>query len=108
MLGVLVLVTVLLAPRPSAATLVSARFTEGATHYVVRAQLGLWLKLAATLLGRVPPDSHVWILADEVPAFVKFEGPLLATGPVWQIVLTSPRWPDEPQRRPALNQAATS
>jgi hypothetical protein len=68
--------------------------TKTATRYVFRPQLGIWLKLFATLLRRVPPDYHAWILTDEVPAFVRFEGPLFPTGPVWQIELTSPRWPD--------------
>ena len=57
--------------------------------------LGSWLKLFATLLGRVPPEYHAWIVTDEVPAFVRFEGPLYVTGPVWRIEVTSPRWPDE-------------
>ena len=47
----------------------------------------------AALLGKSPPDSHIWTVMDEVPAFVKFEGPLATGGPVWRIELTSPRWP---------------
>jgi hypothetical protein len=66
--------------------------TKTAVHYVFKPQLGIGLKLFATLLGRVPPDSHAWIITDEVPAFVRFEGPLYTTGPVWRIELTSPRW----------------
>ncbi len=65
-----------------------------AIHYVIKPQFGICLELFATLFRRVPPDSHVWILTDDVPAFVKFEGPLCTTGPVWQIELTSPHWPD--------------
>lgn len=65
-----------------------------AVHYVLKPQLGIWLKLFATLLGHVPPDEHVWIVTDEVPAFVRFEGPLYPTGPVWRIELTSPHWPE--------------
>jgi len=65
-----------------------------AIHYLFKPRLGSWLKLFATLLGRVPPDFHAWIVTDEVPAFVRFEGPLYATGPVWRIEVTSPRWPD--------------
>jgi hypothetical protein len=68
--------------------------TKTATHYVLRPRLGSWLKLFATLLGRVPPDSHAWIVRDELPAFVRFEGPLYTMGPVWRIETTSPRWPD--------------
>ena len=70
-----------------------------ATHYVLKPILGIWLKLVASLLGRTPPDNHAWIVTADVPAFVKFEGPLYMTGPVWRIELTSPRWPD---RKPAV------
>jgi len=65
-----------------------------AIHYVLKPQLGIWLTLFATVLGRIPPDEHVWVLMDDVPAFVRFEGPLYPTGPVWRIQLTSPRWPE--------------
>jgi hypothetical protein len=65
-----------------------------ATHYVFTPQPGMWLTLFATLLGRMPPDYHVWVVTDELPAFVRFDGPLYTTGPVWRIELTSPRWPD--------------
>ena len=62
-----------------------------AIHYVFKPRLGSWLKLFATLLGRVPPNYHAWIVTDEVPAFVRFEGPLYTGGPIWRIELTSPR-----------------
>jgi hypothetical protein len=50
-----------------------------------------------SLTGRYPSDCHVWVVTDDVPAFVRFDGPLFTPGPVWRIELTSPRWPDEPQ-----------
>jgi hypothetical protein len=65
-----------------------------AVHYVLKPKLGIWLKLFAKLLGRMPPDYHAWIILDEVPAFVRFQGPLTPTGPVWLIELTVPRWPE--------------
>lgn len=65
-----------------------------ATHYVFKPKPGAWLTLVSSLLGRMPPDSHAWIVTDELPAFVRFEGPLQTPGPVWHIELTSPRWPD--------------
>ena len=67
---------------------------KSATHYLLKPMLGFWLKLFTTLLGRVPPDSHAWIATADVPAFVKFEGPLYMNGPAWRIELTTPRWPD--------------
>jgi hypothetical protein len=42
----------------------------------------------------MPPDSHAWIVTDEVPAFVRCVGPLHSMGPVWHLELASPRWPD--------------
>ena len=65
---------------------------RSATHYVLKPILGIWLKLFASLLGRMPPDNHAWIVTADVPAFVMFEGPLYMNGPVWRIELTSPRW----------------
>ena len=67
-----------------------------AVHYVLHPQLGVWLELFARLLGRLPPDYNAWIIPDEVPAFVRFEGQLSPTGPVWRVELTLPRWPDKP------------
>ncbi len=59
---------------------------------MLKPKLGMWLSFFTTLLGRTPPDEHVWIVIDEVPAFVRFEGPLFLRGPVWRIQLTSPIW----------------
>lgn len=65
-----------------------------AIRYVLKPKPGIWISIFATLLGRMPPDNHAWIVTADVPAFVKFEGPLYMNGPVWRIELTSPRWPD--------------
>jgi hypothetical protein len=68
--------------------------TKTAVHYVMKPRLGIWLKLFATILRRVPPDLHAWIMTDDVPAFVGFEGSLTTPGPVWRIELVSPRRPE--------------
>jgi hypothetical protein len=52
-----------------------------ATHYVVKVEIGGAAGLVAPLLGKQPPDSHVWILGGEAPAFVKSEGPLFLAAP---------------------------
>ena len=52
--------------------------------------------MLAPLLGKQPPDSHVWILGEEAPAFVKAEQPLYLGGPLWRIELVSPVWPPTP------------
>jgi len=63
---------------------------RAAVHYVVKPLLGAWLRLFATVLGRVPEDAQVWVMDGEVPAFVGFEGQLCTLGPVWRIDLVSP------------------
>jgi uncharacterized Zn ribbon protein len=67
---------------------------KSAVHYLLKPRLGIWLKLFATILGRVPPDLHAWILTDEVPAFAGFEGSFTTPGPVWRIETVSPRRPE--------------
>lgn len=64
-----------------------------ATHYVLKVEVGGISGLLAPLLGKQPPDSHVWILEGEAPAFVKAEQQLYLGGPVWRIELVSPVWP---------------
>jgi len=56
-----------------------------AMHYVVKAEIGGLAGLLAPLVGKQPPDTHVWILEGAAPAFVKSEGPLYVGGPVWRI-----------------------
>jgi hypothetical protein len=68
-----------------------------ATHFVVHPELGGVTGLVAPLVGKDPPDFHVWISFADVPAFVKFEGALYPGGPNWRIELASPRWPDRPE-----------
>jgi hypothetical protein len=64
-----------------------------ATHYVLKIEIGGVGGVVAPLLGKQPPDIHVWILSGDAPAFVKLEGPLYLGGPAWRIELTSPVWP---------------
>ena len=65
-----------------------------AVRYVVKVDIGGIAGAVAPLLGKQPPDTNVWILPGEAPAFVKSEGPLYVGGPVWRIELTSPVWKD--------------
>ncbi len=64
-----------------------------ATHYVLHAELGGVAGVVAPLVGKQPPDSHVWVLGGPAPAFVKSEQPLFSGGPLWRIELVSPVWP---------------
>ena len=65
---------------------------ETAVHFKLKPKLGALLRVVATLSGKAPPDSDTWIVTDDVPAFVRFKGPLYS-GPVWRLDLTSPSWP---------------
>ncbi len=64
-------------------------FRHKAMHYVVKVEIGGAAGFLARLMGKQPPDSHVWVLDGEAPAFVKSEGPLYAGGPIWRIQLAS-------------------
>jgi hypothetical protein len=66
-----------------------------ATHYAIKVEIGGLTGLLAPLVGKQPPDSHVWILQGDAPAFVKSEQQLYFGGPVWRIELVSPTWPKE-------------
>ncbi len=78
-------------------TFVVAGSTRKATRYVVKIELGGVTGLIAPLLGKQPPDIHVWVLGGEGPAFVKSEGPLYPGGPIWRTELASPLWPNGTQ-----------
>jgi hypothetical protein len=47
----------------------------------------------ADLLNKTPPDSSVWILGGEAPAFIMSHSPMYVGGPLWRIELVSPTWP---------------
>ncbi len=77
-----------------------------AMHYVLKVEIGGVAGAIAPLLGKQPPDIHVWILGAEAPAFVKSESPLYLGGPIWRVELVSPVWPhpglehsDNPKKR---------
>jgi len=50
-------------------------------RYHIRPKLGLF----ASLLVTDVPDTCVWILQGEAPAFLKAEGPLYFMGPIWRV-----------------------
>jgi hypothetical protein len=64
-----------------------------AEHFVIKVDIGGVKGVLASLLGKDPPDTHVWILTGAVPVFVRSEGALYVGGPIWRIELTAPSWP---------------
>jgi hypothetical protein len=64
-----------------------------ATHYVLKVDIGGIAGVVAPIIGKDPPDQHVWVLGGEAPAFVKSEATLFMGGPIWRMELVSPAWP---------------
>src|SRR5262249_28358500 len=64
-----------------------------ATHLVGRIEVGGLEGVVAPMIGKRPPDFHIWVLKSEVPAFLKSETQFYQNGPIWRIELTSPIWP---------------
>jgi len=66
-----------------------------ATDYVLHVELGGVAGVIAPVIGKEPPDYHVWILTGNEPAFVREEGPLYEGGPVWRIQQISATFPNK-------------
>jgi hypothetical protein len=64
--------------------------THKAQRYVVKTKIQGPAGVIAPLLGKQPPDIHVWLIKSEAPTFLEFEGPLSQDNPVWRIELTAP------------------
>jgi hypothetical protein len=64
--------------------------TEHAQHYVVKIKIEGVAGAIAPIVGKQPPDTHVWIVKSEAPTFIESEGPLSQDSPVWRIEVTAP------------------
>ena len=60
-----------------------------AVLYAIKPKLGRVFGFFAALLGKTPADYACVILAKDVPAFVRCDGPLFLNGPIWRIELTT-------------------
>ena len=67
-----------------------------AFHFDIKVDIGGISGLIAPLLGKQPPDSHVWISHGDAPTFVKSITLSYLGGPMWQTELLSPVWPERP------------
>src|SRR5437773_7381198 len=77
--------------RPEGEKAIASGNTKHETaRYVVKVKIGGVAGLVAPLLGEQHPDTHVWVLTGNAPAFVKFEGPIYEGGPTWRIELATP------------------
>ena len=70
-----------------------------ASLYSFKPQIGKIREFFGKFFGKLPADFHYdcWIVADEVPSFVQFEGPLQLMGPIVRIELVSPRLAPKPK-----------
>jgi hypothetical protein len=71
----------------------TAGYEREATHYVIKVHVPGVAGAIGSLLGKTPPDSHIWMLGGEAPVCVKSESALFPGGPTWRIDPVSPVWP---------------
>jgi hypothetical protein len=78
----------------------NGRSSYKASHLLLKVELGGVTGVGAPLVGKQPPDNHVWILPGDAPTFLRSEAPFYVGGPAWRIELTTPAWPraNSPQR----------
>jgi len=70
-----------------------------ALQYAFKPDIGMIRKFFGKVIGKLPANFHYdcWILADAVPSFVQYEGPLQLMGPIMRIELVSPRLLTKPE-----------
>jgi hypothetical protein len=70
-----------------------------ALRYAFKPDIGMIRKWVGRIIGKLPDrfHYHCWILDDEVPSFVHYEGPLQLLGPIVRIELLSPSLVIPPQ-----------
>ena len=72
-----------------------------ALHFVIKVDIGGVAGVIAPLVGKQPPDNHVWISRGEAPTFVKSVTLSYVGGPMWRTELTSPVWAEKgPEEKP--------
>ncbi|MBA3967242.1 MAG: hypothetical protein H0X47_16010 [Nitrospirales bacterium] len=70
-----------------------------ALQYEFKPDIGLIREFFGKAIGKLPAQFHYhcWILADKVPSFLQFQGPLQLMGPILRIALVSPRLASTPE-----------
>jgi hypothetical protein len=76
--------------------------THHAQHYVIKTDIQGVAGVIAPIVGKQPPDIHIWVVKSEAPAFLEFEGPLSQDSPVWRIQGTVPN-PESQKNKTAEN-----
>ena len=73
-------------------TFFSAGHPNKAVRFVLHPEISGISGVIAPMIGKQPPDAHVWISISPVPAFLRSEQPLYLGGPVLRTELISPSW----------------
>jgi hypothetical protein len=63
-----------------------------ATLFAVKVEIGGITGMIASLMGKQPADSKVWVVGEGAPAFVRADEALYVGGPIWSIQMTGPEW----------------
>jgi len=66
--------------------------TRKATSYTVKVEIGGVKGVLAPMVGKQPPDTHVWVFGGKAPTFLRSEGTLYQGGPIWRIELANVEW----------------
>ena len=74
----------------------SAGLRNQALRFRIHVDIGGLSGMIAPMIGKEPPDTHVWVSASQVPAFIRSEEPLYLGGPLLRTELVSPVWPGTP------------
>ena len=86
------LVRIAISPAGETGFMVGASRRQSA-HFVVHIELGGVAGVIAPLVGKQPPDTHVWVVGGDAPGFIGAEGPLAMGAPPWRLELASPAAP---------------
>jgi len=72
--------------------------SRNARRYALKISIRGVAGIVAPLIGKEPPETHVWVMEGEAPTLLRSEGPLYEGGPVWRIEQISPEWAKETRR----------
>jgi hypothetical protein len=64
-----------------------------ALSYHIKIELGGIAGVIAPVIGKQPPDFHMWIFGGDVPVFLRETGPIFIGSEVLTISLIGPTWP---------------
>jgi hypothetical protein len=65
------------------------RSTRKAADFDIKIEIGGIAGAVAPLVGKKPPDTHIWVSTGTSPTFVRSEGPFYEGGPIWRTDLAN-------------------